>query len=64
MVQTSTTTITVFLDEDDPEELAAKASAAHEDYAGQGWFLFQITPYVDDEDTEGLFLTYQKKGSQ
>jgi len=63
-VQTGTKTITIFLAEDDPEELAMNATVIHEEYAREGWFLFQITPYVDDEDTEGLFLTYQKKTQQ
>jgi len=61
VVQTGTQTVTLFLEEDNPEELAQKSTAIHEEYARKGWVLFQITPYVDDEDTEGLFLTYQKK---
>lgn len=63
-VQVGTKTITIFLEEDDPEELAMKATVIHKEYARDGWLLLQITPYVDDEDTEGLFLTYQKKTQQ
>lgn len=60
-VQTGSKTVTVYLEEDDPKELASKASLLHEQYAREGWLLFLITPFVDGEDTEGLLLTYRKK---
>ncbi len=60
-VQTGVQTVTVYLEEDNPKDLAQKATRLHEQYAREGWLLFKITPFVDGEDTEGLLLTYRKK---
>lgn len=53
-------TITVFIEEDKPLIAAQKLNDSNNEYARQGWVLFAITPYVEDEDFEGFFATYKK----
>lgn len=54
-------TITVFLKHDDPEKLAEIVNTSNSEYAKKGWTVFAISPYMNDGDTEGVFVTYQKK---
>lgn len=51
---------TIFLKEDDPEKAAQLLNTANDEYSKKGWFLFSIIPYIEDEDFEGFFVTYQK----
>lgn len=53
-------TFTVFLKEDDPEELTALLNASNEEYAQKGWSVFAIIPYSDNGDVDGFFVTYCK----
>ncbi len=54
-------TTTVFLKQDNPEELARLINSSTADYAQKGWTVFAIYPYIHGSDTDGVFVTYQKK---
>lgn len=51
---------TIFLKEDDPEKAAQLLNTANDEYTRQGWSVFSIVPYIEGNDFEGFFVTYQK----
>ena len=53
-------TITIFFKEDDPEKATKKLNESNSEYAHKGWTVFSITPFVENGDFEGFFITYQK----
>ena len=54
-------TVTIFIAEEDPKRITELVNTSNEEYAKKGWELFNITPYHDNGDFEGFFITYQKK---
>lgn len=53
-------TLTVFIKDEKPEKLTAQLNSSTEEYAKKGWTVLTITPYINDGDVEGFFITYQK----
>jgi len=53
-------THTVFIKAEKPEQAVEMLNASNEDYAKRGWNVFSITPYLEDGDSRGFFVTYQK----
>ena len=54
---------TIFIEVDEPEEAAALMSDSHIKQATQGWRVFDVTAYLNNEDFKGVFITYVKMGS-
>lgn len=53
-------TLTVFLEEDDPDKLTQLLNKTNEEYAQKGWSVFSILSYLHNGDMDGIFVTYQK----
>ncbi len=54
-------TVTIFIEEDDPNKITEMVNLSTAEYAQKGWTLFSIIPYTEGSDFEGFFITYQKK---
>ncbi len=52
--------ITKIIEEDDVENALVILNKMHSDMAEEGWELYQVMEYIDDEDFEGFFVTYKK----
>lgn len=53
-------TLTVLIEKEDPKELTELLNSSTEEYAKKGWTVHTITPYTNDGDVDGFFITYQK----
>jgi hypothetical protein len=53
-------TLTVLIEEDDPEKAVAALNASNEEYGKKGWTVLNILTYTNNEDFDGFFVTYQK----
>lgn len=53
-------TLTVLIENEDPEKATAALNASNEEYGKKGWNVLSILTYTDDGDFEGFFITYQK----
>jgi hypothetical protein len=53
--------ITRIIEDDDIETALKKLNLLHGQMAEDGWVLFNIIEYVDDEDFEGFFVTYVRE---
>jgi len=55
--------ITKIIEDDDLQRAVQKLNALHGEMAMEGWVLFSVIEYIDDEDFEGFFVTYVKSKS-
>lgn len=53
-------TLTVFMKEKDPNKATEQLNKSNDEYARKGWTVFNILPYIHEEDFQGFFVTYQK----
>jgi len=53
--------ITKLIEDDDLQSALKKVNILHGKMAEQGWELFGLIEFIDDEDFEGFFVTYKKK---
>ncbi len=53
-------THTIFFKAEDPQKATEQLNQSNEEYAKRGWNVFAITPYLDNGDFNGFFVTYQK----
>lgn len=52
--------ITKVIIEDDIQDALIMLNKMHSVMAENGWELYQLIEYLDDEDFEGFFVTYKK----
>jgi len=53
--------ITKIIEEDDVEKALIILNKMHSNMAEDGWELYQLMEFIDDEDFEGFFVTYKKQ---
>ena len=53
-------TVTIFINEKDPEKALVLLNTSNDNYAKKGWSVFGIFPYIHTSDFQGFFVTYQK----
>lgn len=50
----------VFIKAEKPDKAVELVNASNEDYEKRGWTVLNLTPYLEDGDSKGFFITYQK----
>lgn len=53
--------VTKVIEEDDLKDALKSLNIMHGKMAENGWELYDLIEYIDDEDFEGFFVTYKKK---
>lgn len=54
---------TILVENDSPAAALQQLNKLHGDMAEDGWELYSVFEFVDDEDFEGFFVTYKKKSN-
>ena len=53
-------TLTIFIEESNPEKATELLNNTNDAYAKRGWTVFSIHPFMKNGDFEGFFITYEK----